>query len=117
MGSDQLSDPAYWYDRLTGTIKNVTEELEVKFHDEAQQTLKVLAAAVDLFKDGTTTAPDIEVEYERMCVPFQQDIRPDDFGEASARITAEMAALRQQVHNAAAAADQVTVLAGQATKL
>ena len=116
-GSDQLSDPAYWYGRLTGTIENVTKELEDKFHDEAQQTLKVLAAAVDLFKDGTTTAPDIEVEYERVCLPFQQDIWPDDFGEASAKITAEMAALRQQVHNATAAADQVAGLAGQAIRL
>jgi hypothetical protein len=116
-GRDQLSNPAYWYDRLTGTINSVTGELEQKFHDEAQQTLKVLAVAVDLFKDGTTTAPDIEVEYERVCLPFQQDIWPEDFGEGSAKIAAEMAALRQQVHNATAAADQVAVLAGQATRL
>ena len=116
-GSDPYGRGAYWYDRLTGTIKSVTVELEKEFHDEAQRTLRVLAAAIDLFKDSMATAPGVEVEYERLCAEFQQDIWPEKFSEASAKITADLAALRQQVTNAAAAADQVGVLAGQATRL
>jgi hypothetical protein len=113
----QLSDAAYWYDRLTGTITTVTKQLEQEFHGEAQRTLMVLAAAVDLFKDRTTTTPGIEVEYERVCLQVQQAIWPEEFGQASAKVTADMAALRQQVRNAEVAADQMTALAGEITRL
>jgi hypothetical protein len=112
-----LSDADYWYDKLTERIKSVTAELTTKFHDEAQRTLEVIAAAVDLYKDSATTVPGIEVEYERICLEVQQDIWPEEFGEASAKITADIAALRKQAHHTEAAADQVAVLAGQVTKL
>jgi energy-coupling factor transporter ATP-binding protein EcfA2/outer membrane lipoprotein SlyB len=116
-GGARLSDAAYWYDRLTGTISSVTAELQREFHAEAQRTLKVLAAAVDLYKDSATTPPGMEVEYERVCLQVQQDIWPGEFGEASAKLTADMAALRKLVSNAEAAADGMTALAGQVTRL
>jgi len=116
-GSDPHSRGEYWYDQLTGIIKSVTAELEQEFHAEAQRTLRVLAAAIDLFKDRVATTPGVEIEYERLCLEFQQDIWPGKFSEASAKVTADLTALQQQVHNATAAADQVAVLAGQATRL
>jgi len=45
---------------LTDTIEQVTRELEPEFHAEAQRTLRVLAEAVDLFKDTATSTPDVE---------------------------------------------------------
>jgi hypothetical protein len=116
-GGTRFSDPAYWYDRLTGTISSVAAELEREFHGEAQRTLMVLAAAVDLYKDSATTPPGMEVEYERVCLEVQQDIWPEEFGEASTKLVADMAALRKLVSNAAAAADAMTALAGQVTRL
>jgi hypothetical protein len=77
----------------------------------------VLAAAVDLFRDSTTTAPEIEVEFERVCSPAQREIWPAEFGEASSQVTADMTALRQQAVNAEATASQVASLVSQAPRL
>jgi energy-coupling factor transporter ATP-binding protein EcfA2 len=116
-GGARLSDAAYWYDRLTRTIGSVAAELEREFHAEAQRTLMVLAAAVDLYKDSATTPPGMEVEYERLCLPVQQDIWPEAFGQAATKFVADVATLRKLVSNAEAAADGMTALAGQVTRL
>jgi hypothetical protein len=113
----QDSNAAYWYDRLSATIEDVISELEHEFHQEALRALRVLAAAVDLYKDTSTTSPDIEVEYERVCPRAQQDIWPQDFGEASAKVTGDLETMRRQLQDTIAAADQVSALANQATRL
>jgi energy-coupling factor transporter ATP-binding protein EcfA2 len=113
----QDSNAAYWYDRLSATVENVTSELEHEFRQEALRALRVLAAAVDLYKDTSTTSPDIEVEYERVCPRAQQDIWPQDFGDASAKVTADLETMRKQIQDTIAAADHVSALANQATRL
>ena len=115
--AEQYPDAARWYDRLSATIENVTDELERAFHREALSAQQVLAAAVDLYKDSATTAPDIDVEFDRVSSLAQQEIWPQEFGEASAKITADMAALREQGHLAEVAADQLALLVNQATRL
>lgn len=106
-----------WHRRLSETVDRVTGELEREFHTEAQRTLQVLAAAVDLFKDSTTTEPEIEVEYQRLCEPVQREIWPSDFGEAAAYVTAEMAALRQQAIDTDTVVSAVVALVNQAQQL
>jgi hypothetical protein len=113
----QDSNAAYWYDRLSATLEDVTSELVHEFHQEALRALRVLAAAVDLYKDTTTTSPDIEVEYERVCPRSQQEIWPQDFGEAPAKVAANLEKVRKQVQDTESAADQVSALANQATRL
>ena len=115
--AEQYPDAASQYDRLTATIEDVTSELERKFRQEALSALQVLAAAVDLYKDGAITSPDIEVEFEKVCRRAQREIWPQEFGEASAKVTADMESLRKQIQDTAAAADQVGSLANQATRL
>ena len=107
----------YWYNTLRSTTETVTEELVKEFHAEAQRTLQVLAAAIDLFKDSTTSTHLVEREFEELCRPAQRDIWPSDFGSEAARVAAELAALRQQSQDMSGAADQVTVLAAQASRL
>ena len=113
----QASDAAYWYDRLRATLEDVTSELEHEFRQEALRALRVLAAAVDLYKDAATTSPDIEVEYERVCPRAQQEIWPQDFDEAPAKVAANLEAMRKQIQDTEAAADEVSALANQATRL
>jgi energy-coupling factor transporter ATP-binding protein EcfA2 len=113
----QDSNAAYWYDRLSATLEDVTSELEHEFHQEALRALRVLAAAVDLYKDTATTSPDIEVEYERVCPRAQQEIWPQDFDEAPAKVAANLERVRKQVQDTESAADQVSALANQATRL
>lgn len=108
---------ARWHRRLSETVEKVTSELEREFHSEAQRTLQVLAAAVDLFKDSATTEPEIEVEYERLCKPVQREIWPSEFSDAAANVTAEMAALRQQAVDAETVVGTVLALANQAHQL
>jgi hypothetical protein len=115
--AEQYPDATRWYERLSATIEDVTSELEREFHGEAQRAQRVLAAAVDLYKDSATTAPDIDVEFDRVSSLAQSEIWPQEFGEASAKITADIAALREQVHVTEAAADQLALLADQATRL
>jgi GTPase SAR1 family protein len=107
----------YWYNTLRSTTETVTQELVKEFHAEAQRTLLVLAAAIDLFKDSATSTHLVEREFEELCRPAQRDIWPSDFGSEAARVAAELAALRQQSLDVSAAADQVTVLAAQASRL
>jgi hypothetical protein len=106
-----------WHRRLSETVDRVAGELEREFHNEAQRTLQVLAAAVDLFKDTTTTEPEIEVEYQRLCEPVQREIWPSDFGETTAYLTAEMAALRQRAVDTETMASAIVALANQAQQL
>jgi energy-coupling factor transporter ATP-binding protein EcfA2 len=55
-----LADEAMrWHRRLSAAIESVTKDLTERFHYEAQQTLRVLAAAIDLFKDTATATPEI----------------------------------------------------------
>lgn len=110
-------EAAFWYDQLTATIEDVTRELEDAFYAEAQHTLRVLAAAVDLYKDRVAASPDIEVEYGRVCRRAQWAIWPDEFREASAKVTADMDALRKQIHDTETAADRVRRLTGHAATL
>ncbi|MGW5866551.1 hypothetical protein ACWFRJ_30745 [Streptomyces sp. NPDC055239] len=110
-------EAASWYDRLTATIEDVTRELEDAFHTEAQHTLRVLAAAVDLYKDRVAASPDIDVEYDRVCRRAQWAIWPDEFGEASAKVTADMDALRKQIQDTETAASRVGSLVSHATAL
>jgi GTPase SAR1 family protein len=107
----------YWYNTLRSTTETVTGELVEEFHAEAQRTLRVLAAAIDLFKDSATSTHLVEREFEELCRPAQRDIWPSDFGSEAARVAASLAALRQQSLDVSAAADQVTVLAAQASRL
>ena len=79
-----------------GSAWQVTRELEREFHAEAQRTLRVLAAAVDLFKDTTTSTPDVESEYDKLRRPAQRQIWPDNFGGPAAEVAADLAALRQR---------------------
>ena len=113
----QYPDAALRYNQLTATIEDVVGELAREFQAEARRTLRVLAAAVDLYKDGATTAPDIDVEFERVSCPAQREIWPHEFSEASSKITAEMAALREQASVIQAAADQLALLVNQAATL
>ena len=78
-----------------GSAWQVTRELEREFHAEAQRTLRVLAAAVDLFKDTTTSTPDVESEYDKLRRPAQRQIWPDNFGGPAAEVAADLAALCQ----------------------
>ncbi len=107
----------YWYNTLRSTTETVTEELVKEFHAEAQRTLQVLAAAIDLFKDSATSTHLVEREFEELCRPAQRDIWPSDFGSETARVSAELAAMRQQSLDVSAAADQVTALTAHASRL
>jgi hypothetical protein len=104
---------ARWYTGLTGTVEQVTSELRQEFHAEAQRTLRVLAAAVDLFKDAatSTSTPGVEREFEQLCRPAQRQIWPDAFSGAAAKVAADLAALRRLGTEADAAAAQVSDLA------
>jgi hypothetical protein len=106
-----------WLAKLTDTVERVTSELEREFHAEAQRTLQVLAAAVDLFKDTATSTPDVEEEYEKLCRPAQRHIWPGDFGGAAATIAADLAGLRQHATDADEAASQVASLAAHTRRL
>ena len=108
---------AKWYAELTSTVEQVTGELKEEFHKEAQRTLRVLAAAVDLFKDATTSTPGVESEFEKLCRPVQRQIWPDDFGGAAAKFAADLAVLRQRAVEADGAAAQVASLAGKARRV
>jgi hypothetical protein len=124
-GAPQPSDPLAgkypeawrWYTRLRETIEKVTSELEAEFHAEAQRTLQVLAAAIEKFKDSTTSEPEIEVEYERLSRPRQREIWPTEFGEAAANVTAVMATLRQKAATTQTAAEGVVSQVSQAQRL
>jgi len=106
-----------WHRRLTATVEEVSSELEREFHAEARRTLRVLAAAVDLFKDTATASPEIEVEYERLCSRAQREIWPAEFGEASTTVIADMVSLRQRAVETKAAASRVESLVTQARQL
>ena len=79
----------YWYNKLRSATDTVTEELVAEFHAEAQRTLRVLAAAIDLFKDSATSTHLVEREFEELCRPAQRDIWPSDFGSEGARVAAD----------------------------
>ena len=113
----QDATAAHWYDHLSGTVRDVTRELEDEFHQEALRALRVLAAAVDLYRDTATTSPDIEVEYERVCPRAQQEIWPQDFDEAPAKVAADLETMRKHIQDTEAAANRVSALANQATRL
>ncbi len=110
-------EAAKWYRRLTGTIDHVTSELEQEFEKEAQRTLTILAAAVDYYRDTMTTTKGTEVEYERVSNLALQEIWPDDYGEDTADVTADMTTLRQQAASAETAAKHVAALVDQARRL
>ncbi len=115
--AEQYPDAAGRYNQLTATVEDVIGELTREFQAEARRALRVLAAAVDLYKDSATTAPDIDVEFERVSRLAQQEIWPQEFSEASSKITAEMAALREHTGVTEAAADQLALLVNQAATL
>ncbi len=102
-----------WYAELTSTVEQVTAKLKREFHQEAQRTLRVLAAAADLFKDAatSTSTPGVEREFEELCRPAQRQIWPTDFSGTAAKVAADLAALRRHAAEADAAAAQVAVLA------
>ena len=102
-----------WYAELTGTVEQVTSELKDAFHAEAQRTLCVLAAAVDLFKDAatSTSTPGVEREFEQLCGPVQREIWKDDFRGDAAKVAADLAVLRRLGTEADAAAARVSELA------
>jgi hypothetical protein len=116
-GTGESDRAARWYAELTSTVEQVTGELTEEFHKEAQRTLRVLAAAVDLFKDAATSTPGVESEFEKLCRPVQRQIWPDDFGGAAAKVAADLAGLRQRAVEADGAAAQVASLAGKARRL
>jgi hypothetical protein len=115
--SEEFAEASRWHAKLTETTERVTSELETEFHSEAQRTLSVLAAAIDLFKDTATSTPQVEREFEDLCRPAQRQIWPDDFGGEAANVAAELAAVRQRAVDVAAAGDRVAVLATQASRL
>jgi hypothetical protein len=115
--AQKYPEASIWHKRLTGTLERVTSELEREFHAEAQRTLLVLAAAVDLFKETAIATPDVDIEYENLCRPAQRKIWPHDFSEGSATVVADLAALVQQAQDTRAAAEQMTSLATQGRRL
>ena len=99
--------------QLTGTVEQVTSELEQELDAEARQTLRVLAAAVDLFKNDVTEAPGIEPDLEKVIQPVQRELWPDDFDEAAA----DLAALHQRAADVNSAASQIGSLARSAWRV
>jgi energy-coupling factor transporter ATP-binding protein EcfA2 len=121
-GTSPAADPEFgeaarWHARLTDTIERVTSELETEFHAEAQRTLLVLAAAIDLFKETAIATPGVEGEFEKLCRPVQREIWPADFGGAAAQVAADLGALRERAIEADAAASRVAALAAQVPRL
>ena len=115
--SGEFAEASKWHARLMGTTERVTGQLETKFRAEAHQTLLVLAAAIDRFKETATSKPQVEREYEGLCRPELRQIWPDDFGGEAAKVAAELAALRQRAIDVAATGDRVAALALQASRL
>ena len=113
----ESAEASKWLARLSNTIEQVTSELEREFRAEAQRTLRVLAAAVDLFKDTAITTPDGENEFEKLCRPVQREIWSADFGGPSAEVAADLATLRQRAAEADAAAGHVASLTANARRL
>lgn len=110
-------EAAKWYRRLTARIDSVTSELEQEFEKEARQTLTILAAAADYYRDTMTTTMGTEVEYERVSNLALREIWPDAYGEDAANVTADMATLRQHGASAEAAAKHLSALIDQARRL
>ena len=115
--AEESAQALRWYGRFTSTTELVISELEREFLSEAQQTLRILAAVVDFFKDTVTTTPSVEWEFEKLCQPFLREIWPEDFSGAAAKVAADLAALRQRVAETDAAGRQVASLAAQAHRL
>ena len=115
--SREFARAAKWYAGLSSTVEQVTGELKEAFHKEAQQTLSVLAAAVDLFKDAATSTPGVEREFEKLCGPVQREIWKEDLRGDAAKIAADLAVLQKQATEADGAAAQVSSLAAQARRL
>jgi hypothetical protein len=103
-----------WLTRLESAVEQVTSQLELELRAEGRGMLRILATAVDQFKEAVTETPGIEVEYERLCSPVQRKIWPEDFPAATAEPVASLAALRQRAAEADAAARQVASLATRA---
>lgn len=102
-----------WHARLGSTIEQVLGELSHEFNAEARRTLLILGAAVDDFLDIVARSPDMEMDFEKLTRPVQQEIWPEDFGGPAAGIAAQLAALRQRVGETDAAAAKITSLAGE----
>lgn len=112
-----FAEASRWHAKLTDTIERVTSELETEFHGEAQRTLLVLAAAIDLFKETAIATPGVEGEFEKLCRPAQREIWPADFGGTAAKVAADLGALRERAIEADLAAGRVAALAAQARRL
>lgn len=112
-----FAEASRWHAKLTDTIERVTSELETEFHGEAQRTLLVLAAAIDLFKETAIATPGVEGEFEKLCRPAQREIWPADFGGTAAKVAADLGALRERAIEADLAASRVAALAAQARRL
>ena len=113
----ELQGAEGWYNHLMVTCEEVTKELDREFHGEAQLTVRVLAAAVDRYKETVTSKPGVESEFEDLCGPVRREIWPSDFAGEAAQVAAELGALRQRASDVTAAADQVTALAASAGRL
>jgi len=113
----EFAEASKWHAKLTETIEHVTSELETEFHGEAQRTLLVLAAAIDLFKETAIATPGVEGEFEKLCRPAQREIWPADFGGAAAKVAADLGVLRERAIEADVAASRVAALATQARQL
>jgi hypothetical protein len=114
---EEFAEASKWHSRLSETVEQVTSELEQEFRAEAKRTLRILAAAIDLFKDTATATPDAERQFEKLCEPVQREIWPADFGGGTAKVIADLAALHQRAAEAESAADRVASLAAKARRL
>ena len=110
---DRYPVAAREFDRLVGIIEHVTVELEREFRTEARRTVRVLAAATDLFLFSATGTPDVEVEFEKLCEPIQRELWPDAFAQATTMAAADLAVLQGKVAETQAAADPIAVRASR----
>lgn len=110
---DRYPVAAREFDRLVGIVGHVTADLEREFRTEAQRTVRVLAAATDLFLFSATGTPDVEVEFEKLCEPIQRELWPDAFAQATTKAAADLAVLQGKVAETQAAADPIAVRASR----
>ena len=94
-------------------IERVTADLEREFRTEARRTVKVLAAATDLFLFSATGTPDVEVEFEKLCEPIQRVLWPDAFAQATAKVAGDLAVLQGKAAETQAAAEPIAVRASR----
>jgi hypothetical protein len=110
---DRYPAAARELDQLVDLIKRVTADLEREFRTEARGTVKVLAAATDLFLFSATGTPDVEVEFEKLCEPIQRVLWPDAFAQATAKVAGDLAVLQGKAAETQAAAEPIAVRASR----